>query len=222
MEAIVRTGSVIALAFAAAFGATTSAGASPINTGVDVLGGLDQAWSVSGTNGYAGPAFTVLNSTAPPPGYPGAWVTNPASNWDSATLGANGTGLDPSSDGFYVYKTTFSATLGGTLSGMFAADNEVSEILLNGVSIYTGPLQTGQSPNQYGFWTDFSGATLASNTLMVFVTNYGYDGGPNPTGLDVVFTPVPSTWTMLIAGFVGLGFFAYHGTKNRSAGLATT
>jgi hypothetical protein len=26
-------------------------------------------------------------------------------------------------------------------------------------------------------------------------------------------TPLPSTWTMLIAGFVGLGFFAYRGTK---------
>jgi hypothetical protein len=30
-------------------------------------------------------------------------------------------------------------------------------------------------------------------------------------------TPLPSTWTMLIAGFVGLGFFAYRGTKKRTA-----
>ena len=30
-------------------------------------------------------------------------------------------------------------------------------------------------------------------------------------------TPLPSTWTMLIAGFVGLGFFAYRGTKNSTA-----
>jgi len=33
-------------------------------------------------------------------------------------------------------------------------------------------------------------------------------------------TPLPSTWTMLIAGFVGLGFFAYRGTKKNSATLA--
>lgn len=33
-------------------------------------------------------------------------------------------------------------------------------------------------------------------------------------------TPLPSTWTMLIAGFVGLGFFAYRGTKNRAAATA--
>jgi PEP-CTERM motif len=33
-------------------------------------------------------------------------------------------------------------------------------------------------------------------------------------------TPLPSTWTMLIAGFVGLGFFAYRGTKKNAAALA--
>lgn len=32
-------------------------------------------------------------------------------------------------------------------------------------------------------------------------------------------TPLPS-WTMLIAGFLGLGFFAYRGTKNRAAATA--
>jgi hypothetical protein len=32
-------------------------------------------------------------------------------------------------------------------------------------------------------------------------------------------TPLPSTWSMLIAGFVGLGFFAYRGAKKGSAAL---
>jgi hypothetical protein len=40
-------------------------------------------------------------------------------------------------------------------------------------------------------------------------------GGPAPAT-----TPLPSTWLMLLSGFVGLGFFAYRGTKNRSAALA--
>ena len=212
-----RTGSVIALAFAAALGTTTSAGASPINTGVDVLGGLDQAWSVVGSNGYSGQAYTVLNSTAPPPGYSGAWVTNPASNWDSATPGASGTNLDQSSDGTYVYTTTFSETGGVTLSGMFAADNEVTKIVLNSTQIYFGPLP---GTNQYNVWTDFVGLTTSgTNTLTFYVTNYAYDG-PNPTGLDVVFTPLPSTWTMLIAGFLGLGFFASRGSTKNGAALS--
>jgi hypothetical protein len=45
----------------------------------------------------------------------------------------------------------------------------------------------------------------------------------NNAGLsDIHFTatPLPSTWMMLIAGFAGLGFFAYRGKKNRSAVLA--
>jgi hypothetical protein len=33
-------------------------------------------------------------------------------------------------------------------------------------------------------------------------------------------TPLPSTWTMLIAGFIGLGFFASRGTKKGSAAIA--
>jgi hypothetical protein len=35
--------------------------------------------------------------------------------------------------------------------------------------------------------------------------------------LTVSATPLPSTWLMLLSGFVGLGFFAYHGAKKNSA-----
>ena len=33
-------------------------------------------------------------------------------------------------------------------------------------------------------------------------------------------SPLPSTWTMLIAGFVGFGFFAYRGSKKPAAAIA--
>ena len=33
-------------------------------------------------------------------------------------------------------------------------------------------------------------------------------------------TPLPSTWLMMLSGFVGLGFFAYRGTKKNAAALA--
>ena len=35
--------------------------------------------------------------------------------------------------------------------------------------------------------------------------------------LAIATTPLPSTWTMLIVGFVGLGFFAYRGTMKNAA-----
>jgi hypothetical protein len=39
-------------------------------------------------------------------------------------------------------------------------------------------------------------------------------------GEAVSATPLPATWTMLIAGFVGLGFVAYRGSKKNAAALA--
>ncbi len=56
------------------------------------------------------------------------------------------------------------------------------------------------------------------------VTFQGVDPYPNYDRTafidNVALTPLPSTWTMLIAGFVGLGFFAYRGTKNSAATAA--
>jgi hypothetical protein len=51
-----------------------------------------------------------------------------------------------------------------------------------------------------------------------------YAGGSGlDLGLDnvsVTATPLPSTWTMLIAGFVGLGLLAYRGTKKNAVAFA--
>ncbi len=38
--------------------------------------------------------------------------------------------------------------------------------------------------------------------------------------LNYSATPLPSTWLMLLSGFLGLGFFAYLGTKKGSAAIA--
>jgi hypothetical protein len=49
---------------------------------------------------------------------------------------------------------------------------------------------------------------------------------PNPLSRNVVSgeaisgTPLPSTWLMLLSGFVGLGFLAFRGTKKGAAALA--
>ena len=42
----------------------------------------------------------------------------------------------------------------------------------------------------------------------------------NGSWSTVATTPLPSTWLMLLSGFVGLGYFAYRGTKKRTAALA--
>jgi hypothetical protein len=50
-------------------------------------------------------------------------------------------------------------------------------------------------------------------------------GAAGPVTYDIISdgiaaTPLPSTWTMLIAGFFGLGFFASRGMKRQAAGAA--
>jgi hypothetical protein len=48
---------------------------------------------------------------------------------------------------------------------------------------------------------------------------YHYYGGPNFDAFAAA-APLPATWTMLIAGFIGLGYFAYRGSKKSAAAIA--
>jgi hypothetical protein len=60
----------------------------------------------------------------------------------------------------------------------------------------------------------------------------GFDLTPGPIAFDnenfpglgfpnISSTPLPSTWLMLLGGLVGLGFFAYRGTKSTVAAVAS-
>jgi hypothetical protein len=48
----------------------------------------------------------------------------------------------------------------------------------------------------------------------------GINIDPILDNVSVTATPLPSAWTTLITGFIGLGFFAYRGTKSRFAAIA--
>ncbi len=80
-----------------------------------------------------------------------------------------------------------------------------------------------------------TGSTELNNFAAAEIGLYGFTAG-SPfyiTGFSTGFadgtgtssptpaTPLPSTWTMLIAGFVGLGFFAYRGSKKNTAAIAS-
>jgi hypothetical protein len=53
-----------------------------------------------------------------------------------------------------------------------------------------------------------------------FVPSNQYNGDYFAANFTLTETPLPSTWTMLIAGFIGLGFVAYQGTKKDTAAIA--
>jgi len=127
-------------------------------------------------------------------------------------------------------------TAGTTLPGQ-VYDSTTSFLLANNFN----------SPNSFiTYLNDLSAAVylnlefvnpLTSSGVDSLVTGYAYDNSTGYTfgswecrgctnlrtvtaGEAVSATPLPSTWTMLIVGFLGLGFFAYRGTRNRSAAIA--
>jgi hypothetical protein len=69
----------------------------------------------------------------------------------------------------------------------------------------------------FSFWSGpdqalFDGANIAYLDYASANLSLSVTGG-------IGAAPLPSTWTMLIAGFVGLGFFAYRGSKKNAGGL---
>ncbi len=68
--------------------------------------------------------------------------------------------------------------------------------------------------------------TLAAGELVNFIAETGTSGGCSycnlSTGLEATIssTPLPSTWVMILAGLLGLGFFAHRGTTKNGAALA--
>jgi hypothetical protein len=87
--------------------------------------------------------------------------------------------------------------------GMFLYGNQ-----LYGSQVFTGPLDNPTF--LLGSFNFYRGVFQQGHELLTITAVT-----PPP-----VATPLPSTWMMLLSGFVGLGFFAYRGTKKRTAALA--
>lgn len=135
------------------------------------------------------------------------------SNWITPTY-PGPLSLDPNKDGFYLYSEIFSVTPGSVISGDFLADNDVIKISLIDLShpklseiLYSGAGEGSDSSP-----TAFSLGTLTGDiyALSFVVDNFAQNGG-NPSGLDVSVgaVPEPSTWAMMILGFLGIGFLAH-------------
>jgi hypothetical protein len=201
----------IAIAIAAALAFTGAAHAATItglyNTGVDDAGALlvgdvaDGHWSLDG-----GAAYTGLQPGQFPEPY---WMADgPNSRWLTPSTDG-GQSYDAFADGDYNYSLTFSLPhfSAADFSGAFAADNEVTNISLNGHSLGGGV--------GFSSWTGFSASTAdfvtGANTLTFTVKNWAQNGG-NPTGLRVEFrdshvaaVPEPAAWALMILGFGGVG-----------------
>ena len=180
-----------------------------VNSGQIAGGGSASAGTVADANWALG-GGTAWNTNT----INGAWLANNAtSRW--LTPASNGNqSFDPAADGVYTYALSFDlagfAPATAAFTGRFATDNQVTQILLNGVQLNQAGL------GSFNIWTAFSadaGFVGGLNSLAFTVRNLRQASG-NPTGLRVEFlsstveplgtgnaVPEPANWAMLIAGF---------------------
>ena len=157
--------------------------------------GVDLHWTLAGGTAYTG----GVNGNFPI----GPWIAETStSRWLTPTPSAS----DNVAAVNFVYSTTFSLTgfnaATASISGLYAADNEVSSILLNGVSFSTGA-------SGFTAFTPFATSTgfIAGTNTLTFVTFNG--GGPAGLRVEVSGTadatanavPEPASWALMIVGF---------------------
>lgn len=194
-----KTISSFALAAAALAGATFLALPAQANTMWDVVGlGLDAVITVDGSNNITAVSGTVGNGGA----FPGS-VDNITGLLTPP--GPIGGGTNADNDNVFIP--------GGSPTTAFLTNNGFAFGVQNQCSPSipcTGGVLWADGGGVYelffGDWvSDVSGSVSFTKV-------------PPGTG-GLTGTPLPATWTMLIAGFFGLGCLAYRGTKRSAAAL---
>jgi hypothetical protein len=165
----------------------------------------------SNGSGYPDIAYVVQN------------FTNSAATYNTLNIQANSLSLDPQSIAYV--DVNFKAPAAGTytvVGSFYGADtyqhSHVAEILVGG-TVYAPSVVTINSVNQSSPF-DFT-VTLAAKELVTFQVNTGSDLFNLSTGLtaSISSVPEPSTWAMMLLGFMGLGFIAY---RRKSTSALTT
>jgi PEP-CTERM motif len=182
-------------------------------------------WTVGGTNGGSGVALsgTVIPGTEPPFGT----VRVLAHSGDFAAFGVTA----GTSGEFLALSQTLNLAprryelgyfMGNDSSNVFGVVGTPFGITVNGV-----PLTVAFNP-PLEFGNNFPITTTAAEMVEV-TSNFSSAGGPTTIEFDIsgsgtaragisvddffVAVPEPSTWTMMLLGFAGLGFAGYRQTR---------
>jgi PEP-CTERM motif len=174
------------------------------------LGGLNY---YSNGSGYPQTAYVVQN------------FGSTAVTYNTLDIQAHSVSLDPQSVAFVAVNFIAPKTGDYSITGSFyGADTgertHEAEILVNGVEKYSTSITILNDLKLFSF----NSGTITAGELVTFQvdtgTAPGCDGFCNlSTGLtaSISAVPEPSTWAMMVLGFVGVGFVAYRRKRNVSA-----
>jgi hypothetical protein len=131
--------------------------------------------------------------------------------------GSTGSGFNPagqivSKSSFGVGNYTLSFDLGGNARG---ALNQTTDVYLGSALVASINLSSGDPLKLYSF-----GITGAGGALSFIERSSADQQGNILDNVTLSSTPLPSTWSMLLVGFAGLGFFAYRGARKASVATA--
>jgi len=143
----------------------------------------------------------ITGSLSGVPGAPGVDTPISFSNYPGNPLGFSIGGTSCSSSCVFSFTNDF------VLQLTFLSGNPADPV-------FTTCAATGQSCGSYNNSpTVIASGYSESDTAFAWFATTG-------SVTAVTATPLPSTWMLLISGFVGIGFFAYRGAKNNPAALA--
>lgn len=125
--------------------------------------------------------------------------------------------------GTYYVTFNLGSSVGGAGGVDAASTPKLTEVCLGNSSCVTISLPSTPADwtsQAFSFTTTVVGSLSFASLKDNSNTSFAQDVGNILDNVVVNSTPLPSTWTMLIAGFAGLGFFAYRGMKKASAAQA--
>lgn len=208
-------------------GAITTVGLPSNGMSIVTEGGTNFAynWSVTATGQPLASYPEILNSTAISVDYDPTGTGGGEQHCVGGTSGSclylyvTETGLTGTFPGFLSGLTVNEVPAGWSITETTAWDSgdtafAMTTPLCSSTSTAIGTTQCG-SPGNVG-----GGAYSVTEVFEFLAPTDAANGQTASLTEDIQATPLPSTWTMLIASLLGIGLFAYRGSKRRSQGVS--